>query len=577
LKEVSTAGPERWIRRFPLIRFGDKAIKMSKFRDILSLGVMAFVMTAIPHSLLVAANSDDKEQAQTAQEALKKKARKGKKAKKKSAPCSSKKQTHSSSFKQSKSPAWLKIEHAPIAHLKEGFETLTANHPFIKALTAAYNYSPQIKAKLREYYSTAEGLSQAYADFRPTINGQVQTGYSVTDNQNPDPTSGDQGGASSTNPRSASINVTQNLYKGGGTIAGMNSAKNQVRAARADFLSTEQDVLLAAIQAYLEVWFQQERVKTIETSEKFYKENLDQVKAQAEVGESSTITDVAQAEFSYENSVAKRTAAEADLENARTSYIKIIGEKPPAVLSLPTSVREIISLPKSLEEFLRYVEKYNPSIIKAQYNYSSYKDNIDVAAAELLPSVDLVGTAGRGIDSSRRNARQNDASVTLRMTIPILNKGGADWAGVRKSEQLALQKKHELQASIDTALQQIKQTWKQVEATKIQIQKYEAAIKAGDVRTEGTRQEYLVGERSLLEVLQSEADTVDARLSLLQEQRDYLLNGYTLLSSVGELTAEVLKLPVARYDLNTYPETVRDQWIGWDKPEPSHHKRGAAG
>jgi len=550
---------------------------MTKFRDILSIGVATIAIVTMAGQNLIATDSSDTAQKQTQKKLMKKK---GKKQKHKRGASVKKKdmapklQTNPVSSKEDKTPLWLKISHEPIVHPKEMNRKFGANHPFNKALATAYNYNPQIKSKLRQYYAIAEGISQAMAGFRPSVVGTVQTGYSVSETQNKNVL--DQGvtDARSLNQKSATVNITQNLYKGGGTIAEMSAAENQVRSARADFLNTEQSILLNAAQAYLELWFQREKLKTIKISEKFYKETLQQVKAQAEVGESSTITDVAQAEFEYEKSVATRINTEADLENAHATYIQTIGEEPPAVLTLPAPIHEMMELPSSLSILLGAVEKYNPDIIKAQYDYISSKDSVDVAAGALLPSVDLVGAADRTIDSSTRGARQNDASVFLRMTIPIYNNGGADWSSIRKSEQTASQKKHELDTARDSALKNTKQTWKNLQSNKAQIKRYEAAIKAGDIRTEGTRQEYVVGERSLLEVLQSEEVVVTARVSILEERRDYIFNGYTLISTLGELTPEILQLAVASYDVDTYPETVRDQWLGWDKTEPLR-KRGA--
>ncbi|MBL9029777.1 MAG: TolC family outer membrane protein [Caedimonas sp.] len=461
-------------------------------------------------------------------------------------------------------PLWLKIDHAPLIHPKDAKEGMAANHPFNKALASAYNSNPQLKSSLRQYYAIAENLSQAMSRWRPSVGGQLTAGYSVNEKQN-------RGGSltppgtSSTNPKTATLNVTQNLYEGGKTVAGISGAENQVRSARADFLNTEQTILLNAVKAYLDVWFQREKLKTIKTSEQFYKENLEQTKAQAEVGESSTITDVAQAQFKYETAIASRIATETDLENAYATYIRVIGEEAPAVLPFPVPLHEIMELPKSLPDLLEAVKKYNPGIIKSEYDYAAAKDNVDVAFAALLPSVDLVGSADRTLSNTSRGVRQNDASVTLRLTVPIYNNGGADWSSVSQGEQTAAQKKYDVKTSLESAIQNAKQTWKNVLSNKDQIRRYEAAVKSGGIHIEGTRQEYIVGERSLLEVLQAEADLVDAQVNLLKERHDYILNGYALMATIGELTPETLQLAVDSYDLNTYPEAVRNRWIGWSK------------
>jgi outer membrane protein len=42
---------------------------------------------------------------------------------------------------------------------------------------------------------------------------------------------------------------------------------------------------------------------------------------------------------------------------------------------------------------------------------------------------------------------------------------------------------------------------------------------------------------------------------------------YSLLSAVGRLSAQVLKLPVSIYDPSTHYQQVRDSWIGVRTPD----------
>ena len=471
---------------------------------------------------------------------------------------------------ENKTPVWLRIDHTRMIHPKQNTNMKIENaHPFNKALVDAYNYNPDIKASLRSYYAVSENLSQAIGGWRPTITGEASTGYSLVDDQTGVRQRNVNGqiieeprGVYSSNPKAATINVTQNLYQGGTTVANTKKAESQIRAARADLRSVEQGTLLKAIQAYVELWYQRERVKTIQTSESFYKQSLDQSTVQEDVGESSS-TDVAQAQSSYDKSVADRTSAQGAAENSRATYVQITGSEPPLEIKLPQPLNEIYEFPKSLEDFLEAVSKYNLSIIKAENDREAAQYNIDAVTGALLPSVDLRGNVGRNLNTNTLSGRQNTLQGLVVLSVPFYNNGGNDWSRVRQAEQTAVQAKYQLKSVRDQAINDAKQAWENVQTNQNQIKYYDAAVNAGRIGVEGTRQEYMVGERPLLDVLQAESNLVDIKLSALAARRDLIINLYRLLQALGELTPEALHLDVAAYDINTYPEAVRNQWIGF--------------
>lgn len=469
----------------------------------------------------------------------------------------------------------LKNPYKPLIEHKKNIKKTDKNVLFHKALTDAYGYSPQIQSKLREYYKVAENISSAMAGFRPSITAKAETGYEVKEEQNsagydikekPDKTIEKKPWpvkhAQSKNPHALTLNIVQNLYKGGETLANISAAQHQILSARADVLNTEQSVLISAIKAYMDLWLKQEKLKIAQSSENFYKKSLEQTKAQALVGESAATMDVALAESEYEKSVAQRMASEKKMEIAQGIYVHVTGVNPPSVLTLPESIRQSVQWPSSLSSLLAHVEKYHPEILKAHYACESAKDQIDVASSSLLPKVDLEGSKGRSISTGARHDRQNESSVKLRMTVPIYDKGGADWSSVRQSMQTAEQKKHEIMVTKDQSLQDARQIWTNIQASKTKIAHYKKAIQASKKCVAGSQQEYLAGERSLLEVLKAEQETDKLQDSLLEAIHDEIVNEYLLLSVLGELTPQFLNLDIKSYDLNTYPEKAQGQLIG---------------
>ena len=74
----------------------------------------------------------------------------------------------------------------------------------------------------------------------------------------------------------------------------------------------------------------------------------------------------------------------------------------------------------------------------------------------------------------------------------------------------------------------------------------------------GVKEEAVLGARTTLDVLNAEKDLLDARVQLISAKVDEQLSMYRLLSQIGRLNADYLKLPVRQYDVKQYYDLVKD-------------------
>ena len=71
----------------------------------------------------------------------------------------------------------------------------------------------------------------------------------------------------------------------------------------------------------------------------------------------------------------------------------------------------------------------------------------------------------------------------------------------------------------------------------------------------GVREEYRVGQRTLLDVLNAEQELLNSRTSLVQALANAVAASYSVVSAVGRLTAEDLREAITR--LATFLETYK--------------------
>jgi outer membrane protein len=83
------------------------------------------------------------------------------------------------------------------------------------------------------------------------------------------------------------------------------------------------------------------------------------------------------------------------------------------------------------------------------------------------------------------------------------------------------------------------------------------------------REEYRVGQRTTLDVLNAQAELVNARVALVTAQRDRVVASYSLVSSVGRLSIASLGLAhqAQVYRPEVHYDQVRDSWFGLRTPD----------
>jgi len=83
-----------------------------------------------------------------------------------------------------------------------------------------------------------------------------------------------------------------------------------------------------------------------------------------------------------------------------------------------------------------------------------------------------------------------------------------------------------------------------------------------EIALNGVREEARVGQRTTLDVLNSQQELVNARTAAVTAQHDRVVASYTLLSAVGELNLPKLGIAIPLYDPMVHYQQVRDAGRG---------------
>ena len=418
-----------------------------------------------------------------------------------------------------------------------------------QALAQAYASNPTLSAARAQLRAIDEAVPQALSGWRPTVVVGGEAGKQWTNDHGPGNFDTDS------EPKSAGVVVTQPLFSGFATVKGRDAAEQQVLAGRARLTDFEQQVLLAAVQAYMQVVRDRAVVDLNKSNETVIGEQLDATRKRFDVGE-VTKTDVAQAEARLQGAIADRVTSEGLLVASTATYRQIIGDSP-GTLSMPTAE---VALPSSLDETIA-MSQNAPNVLAAQYDERAAELGIDVAFSELLPDLSVEGSWEYEDETFSERDSADTGRIMLRLDVPLYQAGAPD-SRVRQAKQFHQQSRALIDEAVRTAEQTAEDAWQAYETAQAQINSFTEQVRATEIALNGVQQESLVGARTVLDVLDAELEALQAKVSLVVAQTDLVIAKYRVISAIGQLTAASLKLDTPLYDPMEYYDRVRDKFIG---------------
>ncbi len=437
------------------------------------------------------------------------------------------------------------------------------------ALVLAYQNNPALNAQRASLRSIDENVPQALSGYRPKISVTANGGYDYAStlshsvNQQVFPNT-----VSYTNfaepfeQRGVGASATQTLFNGLQTANKVRQAESQVMGARETLRVTEQQVLLDASTAYMNLLRDQAILDLNHSNVEVLTEQLKQTRDRFNVGE-VTRTDVAQSESRLAAGRSSLLGAQANYVTSQANYRRVIGVEP-GRLAPGTPVDRFS--PKVLNVAVTEGQQQSPSVLAAMYGVDVAELAVKVSEGSLYPNLAVVASASKSWDPLYNVNKQTLASVVGQLTVPIYQ-GGGEYSAIRQSKESLGQQRLNLDVNRDQARETVVQSWGQLDATKAQIEATTAQVNAAEIALNGVREEARVGQRTTLDVLNAQQELVNARVALVTAQHDRVVASYTLLASVGGLSMQRLGLNVPIYDPQVHYQQVRDAWIGVRTPD----------
>lgn len=323
-------------------------------------------------------------------------------------------------------------------------------------------------------------------------------------------------------------------------------ADAEVAQAEADYLFAQQDLIQRTSVRYFDVLAAQDTVDAAQAALDAFARQLEQANKRFEVG-LIAITDVQEARAAHDQAAAALIAAKRSLATARELLRELTGESfdtlATPVDDLPLKSPE----PANEEQWVNTALEQNLQVISARLATDIAKQDVRVARAGHLPSIDLVASRsdqdytgdqiGRnegGVSRAPADQTQTTDSIGIQVTVPIYS-GGATSSRVRQQVYLHRAARERLERANRETERSARDAYLGVISEISRVQALRQALESSRTALQATEAGFEVGTRTTVDVLDARRRLFDAQTNYARSRYDYILNVLQLQFSTGTL------------------------------------------
>lgn len=396
-----------------------------------------------------------------------------------------------------------------------------------EAVDATVKTNPDVLAATHERQAVSKEVDQARAGYYPTLDLAIGTGWEMTDN----PSTRNSGrGEVHLNRDEASLNLRQMLFDGFETSNEVDRQQARTNSRAFGVYSAAENTALDAVLAYHNVLRQQQLVELAQTNLEAHERTHDQILLRAERGVGRR-ADMEQSLGRLALAEANLKSELANLRDAETAYIRVVGMEP-ASLSLPDS--PITMIPASIDEAIAIATENHPTLRLASYDVESAEAQHATAKAPFYPDLHLeVGTrADHDIDGIE--GKDKDITAMLRLRYNLFN-GGRDSAR-REETAFLINQAAEIRNNTHRQVEEsVRLSWNAWQTLRSQMPARIQHVESSEKARDAYQQQFSLGQRTLLDLLDSENEVFRARTALVNTKYDELYAMYRILNSMGML------------------------------------------
>jgi adhesin transport system outer membrane protein len=401
-----------------------------------------------------------------------------------------------------------------------------------EAVERAVLQNPEVKFKFQNLEAAKGDQDAATGAWRPRIDLELVTGPKNSSNPTL-PSSTSYTGSL------ASVQLRQTLFDGNATASEVRRLGHGRQIAYYDLLNTSEQTALETTRAYLDVQLYRETLALARDNYATHADLHQRIGSRVSAGVGRRV-DLEQASGRMALAESNWLTEASNLHDVSARYQRLTGELPAPDLAPTPSLDKFLP---ARDHVLADSIANNPEFLGAVSTIRAYRADADVRRAAQWPTIEL--RASQSLERNQSGIAGNYRDSALQLVLNYnLYRGGADSA--RIGQYVAkLNAAYELR---DKSCRDIRQTAQIAFNDVTRLQQQITFLTQHELSTskahEAYRQQFDIGQRTLLDLLDTENELFQARIALVKAEYDLRLAKVRVLATSGTLLSALQLRPI---------------------------------
>lgn len=385
------------------------------------------------------------------------------------------------------------------------------NHEILKAAAQkALTTNPEVTARFNAYRAAADAVDIARAGYYPRLdlNASVGRDRDTISSRSPESQSISRSGAA--------LSLTQLLWDGLATQGEVGRLGHEKLARYFELIDATEQTALEAARAYYDVLRYRRLVQLAEDNYVQHKSAFNQIQSRYKAGVGRGV-DLEQAGARLALAESNLSTELSNLHDVSARYLRVVGEAPPASLPLPALLKA--GVPATPAEASAQAVSGNAAISASIETLRAARATLSTREAAYQPKLEARLRSGTGKNFDGVRDQRQDSSAELVLSWNLFN-GGADRARVRQQANLVNQAADQRDKACRESRQVLAIAYNDTRKLADQLVYLDRNTLAIEKARDAYRQQFDIGQRSLLDLLNSENELYTARRSYANAEYD---------------------------------------------------------
>jgi len=416
--------------------------------------------------------------------------------------------------------------------------TSDASENLSSVIQKTITQNPEVKSAFQAFTAAGYDTDEARGNYLPSIDATAGIGRENLEDD----------GRGSFDTDFAQIELNQMVFDGFAT-ANEVERLNSARLVRYyELLNTSEQVSLEAARAYADVKRYRELVRLARANYAEHQEIYNKMEERAASGAGRGV-DLEQIAGRLALAESNLLTEASNLHDVSARYKRIVGALPAQNLaSFPELKRQ---LPESVSEAVNMAFEGNPEFHAAIQNIQSVRAQREGTRSGFQPRVDLVGRAGTNNSSDTGlSGRRDEQSIEVVASVNLF-RGGSDLASFRAASERVGEAVEDRELICRNVRQTTQIAYNDARRLREQMDYIEQHRESIERVRGAYKQQFDIGMRTLLDVLDSENEYFEASRAYVNAKYDVVIADARTLASMGQL---LQTLEVANTDIPSLAE-----------------------